>query len=231
MFARILCTDCRFVAGLSTTPEGTSGGTPRLYGFRQDKELTQVSSEFRFRDFRPGKCLFHYGDHSNHLPPVSRWAGSQWVVVGDDLVRWLSPRDDTVVQQAHLGQGVTTAFAVSAGGLVALGRLGSIDPPSEGFHNFLVLKPDKLQPVVWSRPVSTDVAPSPKPEKGVYGPPVPPYRDVKLQAPLAVAIDASAEQIAVADYEGWQRVFRPRDGSAEKPYGTRFMPSRPTIHV
>ena len=94
-----------------------------------------------------------------------------------------------------------------------------------------MLKPDKAKPVVWSRPVSADVAPSPEPEKGVYGPPAPPYEDVKFQAPLAVAIDAAGERIAVADYEGWQRVFHPRDGSEDIPFGTRFMPSRPTIHV
>jgi len=64
--------DGRFVVGLSTTPEGTAGDTPRLYAFSQGKELAQVSDRFRFRDFRPGKCLFHYGDHSNHLPRVSR---------------------------------------------------------------------------------------------------------------------------------------------------------------
>ncbi len=223
--------DGRFVTGLSTTPEGTAGDTPRLYGFSQGKELTQVSDKFKFRDFRPGSCLFHYGDHSNHLPRVSRWAGDRWVVAGDELVCWLSPSDSTVIQQAHLGQGVTTTFAVSAGGLAVVGRLGSIDRPSDEFHNLLVLKPEGLKPIVWSRPVSTDVAPSPQPEKGIYGPPAPPYRDVKFQAPLAVAIDTSAEQIAVADYEGWQRVFRPGDGSADKPYGTRLMPSRPTIHV
>ena len=54
-----------------------------------------------------------------------------------------------------------------------------------------------------------------------------PIEDVKFQAPLAVAIDAAGERIAVADYEGWQRVFHPRDGSADIPFGTRFMPSRP----
>ena len=59
--------------------------------------------------------------------------------------------------------------------------------------------------------------PRPPPEKGVYGPPVPPYRDVKFQAPLAVAIDASGEKIAVADYEGWQRVFRPATAARTSP--------------
>jgi len=223
--------DGRFVAGLSTTPEGTSGDTPRFYAFSQGKELAEVSDKLRFRDFRPGACLFHYGDHSNHLPPVSRWAGDRWVVAGDDSVHWLSPSDSRLVEQAHLGQGVTTALAASAGGLVVVGRFGGADQPSGKFQSLLVLKPDKLKPVVWSRPVSADVASSPAPEKGVYGPPAPPYEDLKFQAPLAVAIDAQGARVAVADYEGRQRVFHPRDGSADVPFGTRFMPSRPTVHV
>ena len=48
---------------------------------------------------------------------------------------------------------------------------------------------------------------------------------------MAVAIDRAGQQIAVADYEIWQRVFHPRDGSQDIPFGTRFMPSRPTIHI
>jgi len=223
--------DGRFVAGLTTTPEGTAGDTPRLYGFHRGTELTGISDKFRFRNFRPGKCLFHYGDHSNHLPRVSGWAGDRWVVAGDDVVYWLSPSDSTLIRQAHLGRGVTTAFAVSPGGVAAVGRFGGIDQPSDDFRNLIVLKPDNLKPVVWSRPVITDVAPSPEPGKGIYGPPVPPYRDVKVQAPLAVAVDAAGERIAAADYEGWQRAFHPRDGSRDKPFGTRFMPSRPTIHI
>ena len=96
--------DGRFVAGLSTTPEGTAGDTPRLFGFLFDEELTQVSDRLRFREFRPGGFLFHYGDHSNHLPRVSRWAGNQWVVVGDDRVYWQSPSDSTLGVRHILGR-------------------------------------------------------------------------------------------------------------------------------
>jgi metallo-beta-lactamase class B len=223
--------DGRFVAGLSTTPEGTAGDTPRLFGFQQGRELTQVSDSFRFRDFRPGKFLFHYGAHSNHLPGVSRWAGDQWVVAGDDRLHWLSPSDSTLVRVAHLGQGTTTALAVNADGLVVVGRACNTEPPSDQFQDLLVLDADKPEPLLWSRPVSSDAEPSPKPEKGVYGPPVPPYEDVRFQAPLAVAVDTTGARIVVADYEGWQRLFHQRDGSADRPFGTRFMPSRPTIHI
>jgi hypothetical protein len=49
--------DGRFVTGLSTTPEGTAGDTPRLYGFSQGKELTQISDKFKFRNFgSPSRC-------------------------------------------------------------------------------------------------------------------------------------------------------------------------------
>ena len=223
--------DGRFVAGLSTTPEGTAGDTPRLFGFQNDEELTQVSDCLRFREFRPGGFLFHYGDHSNHLPRVSGWAGDRWVVAGDDHLHWLSPSDSTLFAAAHLGQGMTTALAANADGLVVVGRAYNIEESADRFQNVLVLKPDGPEPLIWSRSVSRDVERSPEPEKGIYGPPVPPYEDTKFQTPLAVAVDTSGNRIAVADYEGWQRVFRPRDGSADRPFGTRFTPSRPTIHV
>ncbi len=239
--------DGRFVAALATTPEGTAGDQPRFYAFRDGKELAQLSERFRLQDFHPCGCMFHYGDHSNHLPHVARWVAGRWVVAGDDLVHWLSP-DGSTTAEAPLGQGVTTAFAASASGLAVVGRyaFGSFYTPGEAasgaggrsavglagkFQNLLVLKPRKPNPVVWSWPASTDDAPSAKPEKGIYGPSVPPYEDVKFQAPLAVAVDAAGEHIAVADFEGWQRVFHPRDGSDDIPFGTRFMPSRPTIHV
>ncbi len=255
--------DGRFVAALVTTPEGTAGDTPRFYAFRQGQELTQLSDKFRFRDFRPCGGMFHYGEHSNHLPRSSRWAGDRWVVAGDDQIVWLSPsaaaRDGEVpaeprgsngsagaassqpelpstsrrpaLHQVHLGQGVTTAFAASIGGLAVVGRFGGIDQAPGKFQDLLVVQPDQLKSIVWSRPVRHDVASSPQPEQGVYGAPAPPYQDVKFQAPLAVAIDSRGAQIAVADYQGWQRMFQPRDGSADIPFGTRFMPSHPTIHI
>ena len=50
-----------------------------------------MSDRFRFRDFHPAGFLFHYGDHSNHLPHVSPLGRRSWVVAGDDQVYWLSP--------------------------------------------------------------------------------------------------------------------------------------------
>ena len=152
---------------------------------------------------------------------------------------------------------MTTAMAASPAGIAVVGRfsLGFYYTPGEAaqhadglatvagtrpasggqsrppYQNLVVVRPDKVKPMIWSRPVSTDVAPSPAPESGVYGPTVPPHEDLKFQAPLSLAIDRAGNQIAVADYEGWQRVFHPRDGGEDIPFGTRFMPSRPTIHI
>jgi hypothetical protein len=247
--------DGRFVGGLSTTPEGTSGDVPRLYGFIQGKELSQIGEGFSLKDFRPEWCLWQYGEHSNHLPRISCWAGNRWVVAGDQDVCWMSPGDSSTVERAPIGPGLTTAMAASPSGVAVVGRfaVGFYYTPGEAaqhagelativgdrvggsrrpaFQNLVVVKADKQKPVVWSRPVSTDVAPSPAPEQGIYGPSVPPHEDSKFQAPLSVAIDRAGERIAVADYEGWQRVFHPRDGSQDIPFGVRFMPSRPTIHL
>ena len=221
----VALTDDGFLAALSTTPEGTAGDTPRFYGFREGKELPQVAAKFRLGDF-----MFHYGDHSNHVPHVSSAAGERWVVADDDCVYWMSG-DATLTERAALGPGMTTAMATNADGLVVVGRLRGPQGLSATHQNLWVLRPDKAKPILWSRPVSSDVAPSPQPEKGVYGHTAPPYEDVKFQAPLAVAIDHSGKRIAVADYEGWQRTFHSRDGSEDVLFGTRFMPSRPTIHV
>lgn len=221
--------DGSFVAALCTTPEGTAGDAPRLYAFLRGKELTQVGSGFRLRDFRPGGFLFHYGDHSNHLPRVAQRAGDEWVVAGDDRLWWLAPAEATA-EFAHLGSGVTASFAASPSGRAVVGRFLGVGEQAAKLPNLLVLERGKPRPA-WSRPASTDVAPSPQPEKGVYGPPAPPYEDRRFCVPLSVAIDAAGEHVAVADYEGWQRVFRPRDGGAEFPSVPRIMPSRPTIHV
>ena len=142
-----------------------------------------------------------------------------------------APSRRPAFQQVHLGRGVTTAFAASAAGVAVIGRCSGSDPPRDLLADLLVVQPDQVQPILWSRPAGQDAAPAPAPEPGVYGAPAPPYQDVEFQAPLAVAIDHRGTQIAVADYQGCRRVFRPRDGSAETIFGTRWMPSRPTVHI
>ena len=221
--------DGRTLMASCTTPQGTAGDSPRLYAFRRRKELARVGGSFRLRDFRSSGFLFHYGDHSNHVPPVACRAGDEWAIAGDDRLHWLSPRDNTA-KAVPLPRGVTTAFAASPSGRAVVGRFAGLGEQADGLPNLLVVERGRPKPI-WARPVSADVATSPKPGKGVYGPAVPHYQDVKSQVPLAVAIGRNGERVAVADHEGWQRVFRPRDGSAETAFGLRIMPSRPTIHV
>ena len=53
--------------------------------------MQQVGASFKFDNFRPNLSLWHYGEHSNHLPRVSCWAGDRWVLAGDQDLYWISP--------------------------------------------------------------------------------------------------------------------------------------------
>ncbi|HEX3997500.1 MAG TPA: MBL fold metallo-hydrolase [Pirellulales bacterium] len=259
----VVSSDGRFIAGLCGTPEGTSGDVPRLYGFLDGTEVSQLGgkgdpqSEFKFADFRPQWCLWHYGEHSNHLPNVFCRAGDRIVVAGDQSIDWLSPGNgapgnsapgNKAAERARIGPGLTISLAASPGGTAVVGRFNTgfyytpreaaehsdihaSDRSRPAFQNLLIVRPDNKTGIVWSRAASSDVVRSPQPAQGIYGPRVPPHEDLRFEAPLAVAIDRAGQRIAVADYEGWQRVFHPRDGSRDIPFGTRFMPSRPTIHI
>lgn len=221
--------DGRFASAVCTTPEGTAGDSPRVFGFRQGEALAQVGGRFRFGDFRASAFLLHYGDHSNHVPGLTARAGPWLAVVGDDVLWWLAP-DEDAAESVALGHGMTTALAVSPAGRAVVGRSLGAEQGAGEFASVVVLERGRPKPL-WIRPASTDVASSPEPEKGVYGPPVPPYRDAKFQVPLSLAIDGTGERVAVADYEAWERRFRPLDGSAEFSYSRRVTPARPTVHV
>jgi hypothetical protein len=232
--------DGRLVAALTGTPEGTAADAPRLYAFRQDQALTDVAGvklanlsfrgrlgEARSNHF--GGRLFHFGDHSNHLSPALAKSAGNWLVAADDGVLWLeSGRAESSLRADYGPQGFLTALAAGNSGLAIIG-LGGVD--ADTGKNLLVLKPDKAAPVAWSRTANGDVAPSPAPEPPAYGPSGPVYEDAAFQAPLAVAVDATGERFAVADYEGRRRVCHPKDGGTDFPFGIRFTPSSPTIHV
>ena len=247
--------DGRFIAGVCGTPEGTSGDVPRIFGFANGQELTQVGPSFQFNNFRPQWCLWHYGEHSNHLPRVSCWAGDRWVVAGDEEAEldvaerfgvggtgadrpWHDDRDGRQPQRNRLVGRYPLGFyytpeeaAQHADGLATIAGGGGAGRSRPAFQNLAVIKRDQKKPIVWSRPVIADLSSSLAPELGIYGPSVPPHEDLEFEAPLSVAIDRRGEQIAAADYKAWQRVFHPRDGSRDIPFGTRFMPARPTIHI
>jgi len=232
--------DGQLVAAVTGTPEGTAGDAPRLYAFRQDEPLTDVAGvklaklsfrgrlgEARSNHF--GGRLFHFGDHSNHLAPALASSDGSLVVASDDGVLWLgSGQADSAIRAAYGRQGFLTALAAGRNGLAIIG-LGGVE--ANNGKNLIVLRPDQASPVVWSRTANRDVAPSPAPEPAAYGPSGPMYEDLSFQAPLSLAIDASGERFAVADYEGRRRVCYPTDGGPAFPFGVRFTPSRPTIHV
>jgi hypothetical protein len=109
-----------------------------------------------------------------------------------------------------------------------------------------VLAPSRPKPL-WSRPLNTEAAEAPRPEKGRYGTPTLPdgrreelpQRDEKVWAPLAVAVHAEGAAdaagakrlVAAADYQGWQRWVRSSATGRDENLGVRFTPARPAVTV
>ncbi|MCH8923831.1 MAG: VCBS repeat-containing protein [Planctomycetes bacterium] len=130
--------------------------------------------------------------------------------------------------------------AVHRSGTVVVGcaatPTGGDDPP----HNLFVFARSESKPA-WSRPLVADMADSLRPEKGRYGTPTLrdgqreelPQRDLRVLAPLSIAVDGSPRlmRIATADYCGWQRWIRSSATGREQNYGTRFVPAPPTVTV
>ncbi len=197
--------DGRFVAGLCATPEGTSGDVPRVFGFLNGQEVDQIGGNFSLKNFRPDLSLWHYGDHSNHLARILCRAGKQIVMTEGEQIEWLSPGDSAPVVRFNIGPGFPTALAASSKGVAVVGRypLGFYYTPGEAaqhaeglkalvghaangqvvdsharpaFQNLIVVGPDRLKPLLWSRPASTDVAPSPAPKRVSTAPPFRPMR-------------------------------------------------------
>src|SRR5262249_37610899 len=92
---------------------------------------------------------------------------------------------------------------------------------------------------LWIRPALSEIAEAPAPEKGLYGTPTLPdgrrqelaQRDVRVSAPLSVALDARPRlrRIAVADYPGWQRWVRSSATLADRPEAPRWGRARPPV--
>ncbi len=217
------------LAAVCTTPEGTAGDAPRLAVFRRGKELAQAGPRFRPRDLRAGAFLFHYGGHSNHLPPFTARAGNGLAAAGDDTLWWLAPEGDAA-EPSPLGRGITTAFAACPAGRAAVGRAPDGERDAGDFRDLVVVERSRPK-ALWTRAAGAEAAPPTPPEKGLYGPATPPRRDVPFTAPLALAIDESGEKVAAADYPAWDRRLLPAGGGAERSYARRVMPARPAIHV
>jgi len=226
-----------FVAACCATPAGTSGDRPVLKVFAK-KELERVSTAAS--DALPQETMFHYGDHSNHLPQAFRAAADRLVIASSQRLLWLSPglkesgqpivdKNPSAGQVAGYGKmppGALSAFATNGRGRAVVGLAVNGSERREDLKNLVVVEAGRAEPL-WRRPVLDEVAVPPEAEAGVYGPGVPPHEDLPAWAPLAVAIDPSGRLVASADYAGQKRVFRgsPRD------YAVRFPPSRPTISV
>ncbi len=224
----VLAEGGRAVLALYGTPRGTAGDRPVIWRFALDGLAPRTIEDLS----RSSEWFFHYGEHSNHLGVFLFSDGERAIIVGGGQVTW-NPFDPKPLRWGGPSS-MTTAAAVSSSGIVIMGCAAPAPEPSAEQRkppgNLYVLQPGSNVPL-WARPVNTDVDPAPAMEKGVYGPPAPEYHDVKVYAPLAVAIDAQGRRIAVADYQGWERRFAAQGIRREESYGVRFMPARPAVSV
>jgi len=121
------------------------------------------------------------------------------------------------------GPCLTSAFAASPSGLAVVGRFGGSDQPPASSR--ICCSYDRTRSsnrlVASCQPGRGSLT---APEQGVYGSPAPPYQDVAFPAPWPWR-STSAEPNRRGRLPRLQRVFHPRDGSADLPFGTRFMPS------
>jgi glyoxylase-like metal-dependent hydrolase (beta-lactamase superfamily II) len=232
------------VLALCTMPEGRPGDFGSVFRCGQDIQ----SATGRLGPEDAVSNTFLYGDHSNHYGAVLRSNRSGGVAVLGPRVFWFG--DDRAAapisrEFARPRDAVTVSFAASPDGRVVVGCTGrrAVDPGADGpAPNLFLLAADAARSI-WVRPAltTTEVADAPTPEKGVYGTPTSPdgrreqlpQRDVPVSAPLSIALDAgsSLRRIAVADYPGWQRWIRSSATMSDENYGTRFVPSRPTVTV
>jgi len=237
---------------LCTSPDGRAGDAPTVYRFGSDGLTIEIPDGAR----GASEELFHYGDHSNHIAPLLQRMHSGAAGVCADRVMWLTSSTGTRSPQVGFKreiESINVSVAASRSGYVVVGCTGGRAAEKEASGNLFLLHPQSAR-ALWSRPVSRDTAPAPGLEKGTYGSPIPnrgsgkaaelAQEDVKVWAPLSVALyvekehEAPAEPrddekiyIAAADYQGWQRWITSSATEQPENYGVRFPPSRPTIHV
>jgi glyoxylase-like metal-dependent hydrolase (beta-lactamase superfamily II) len=223
---------------LCTMPAGKSGDQTELFRLGKDEVAAEGIS---WRKTSYPEAYFHYGDHSNHVTRLLAGKGPHSVVVNGDQVSWLGTKDVKPVTFSLGHDAIPVCVAVGRTGLVVVGTTG-VPAGDKHVPNLHVLQPGQAKPL-WARDPVRETDESPRPEKGLYGrPTLPdgtreelPQRDEKVWAPLAVAVHTAAEgrgfRVAVADYQGWQRLVRSSATRQEESLGFRFQPSKPAITV
>jgi glyoxylase-like metal-dependent hydrolase (beta-lactamase superfamily II) len=224
---------------LCTMPEGRDRDTPTL--FVCDAEPSRVDV---FARGEPSYrwTMFAYGDASNHLGIQMAASADAIVASTGEAVAWLGPTGDeprAVVRLPRPEGVVATAFAVHASGRAVAACSGlKEDGTQQG--NVFVVDPGADTPQ-WSRTANTAVDSVAAVEPGTYGgPTLPdgsrgplPQRDLPVVAALSIACGTGPrlDRIATADYGGWQRWIRSSATGRLAPYGTRFVPARPTVSI
>jgi len=227
------------VFALSTMPEGRAGDFCTV--FACGAQVTALPGRLGQDDFALN--LFHYGEHSNHCGAILRPTDEGGAAVFGNRILWFrgdGPKPSGEASFPRPQNAVTVSLATGPSGHVVVGCTGVLARDGEPQNNLWLLAPHGASPL-WSRPVQAEVDPSPAPEKGLYGTPTLPdgkreelpQTDVRISAPLSVAIDGAPEprRIAVADYQGWQRWIRSSASRREQNYGVRFTSGRPAITV
>ena len=229
----------RVVHALCTMPGGRAGDFCTVY--RCEAGVEVAADSLGQDDYALN--LFHYGDHSNHLGASLRGCGSGAAAVMGDRVYRLGGGDGPSPPSRAFPRpqdAVTTAIAVGPGGHVVVGCTGRLDAKDGEAPNLFLMAADGPRPV-WSRQAVADVADRPAPEPGLYGAPTLPdgtrealpQRDVRVSAPLSIALFAQPDlrRIAAADYPGWQRWVRSSATGRDQNHGTRFLPAPPAVTV
>jgi glyoxylase-like metal-dependent hydrolase (beta-lactamase superfamily II) len=227
------------VHALCTMPAGRAGDFCSV--FRCEQDVTPATGSLGQEDFALN--LFQYGDHSNHCGPALRASAPHGVAVLGPRIFWLTgDAGGTPVSRPYPrgSDAVTTAFAAGPDGQVAIGCTSRLDARDDPGPNLFLLDTENSRPL-WARAALADVSDTPAPERGVYGTPTLPdgrrdelpQHDVRVSAPLSLALDArpGLRFIATADYPGWQRWVRSSATLRDQNQGTRFLPTRPTVTI
>src|SRR5207245_4266300 len=112
---------------------------------------------------------FHYGDQSNHVTRLLVRAGSFPVVVNGDQVHWLGAAGKTVPFPLS-PTAVPVALAGGPGGVVVVGTTAAPSKQDKAPTNLYLLDRSRPKPL-WSRPLNTETAEAPRPDKRRYGTP------------------------------------------------------------